>query len=101
MKLISKITLSLLLIFSLTLTASALTIYTNSYHTNSIEADQKGKGSDQGRDSNRDNSGSRAPEKQPRGDNPPKNDPPRRDNEKQPLVIKRGEKDEKRKGGRD
>ncbi|KAF0241501.1 MAG: hypothetical protein FD167_3996, partial [bacterium] len=44
MKLISKITLSLLLIFSLTLTASALTIYTNSYHTNSIEADQKGKG---------------------------------------------------------
>lgn len=128
MKLIAKITLSLLLICNLALSASALTVYTNSFNS-SVEADQKGNGGGGnggggngggrsggggggdrsggsgdrssgdrsgggGRENygggNRDNMGSRPPER----NNPPQREPSR--NEKEPLVIKR-----EKKGGND
>jgi hypothetical protein len=104
MKLTKKITLSLLLIFGLTLSSSALTINTFSLNKISADADmmQKDKGSSQGGNRNGggggggNSGGSRNIE---RPSPPPRNDSPRsRDGEKQPLVIKRAEKGKDRKG---
>lgn len=105
MKLTTKITLLVLLVFSLALSSSALPINSSSVYTTSVD-DQKDRGSNQGGNKSGGSGGGNSGGNSGGGSRmerpsppPPRNDSPRsRDGEKQPLVIKRAEKGKDRKG---